>query len=211
MKETKKNAIATAKVVKSVNVIANDVNLSNKKQTNTESKKSNYATTKAAAILAADSELRGFNANKKAWQAAFAADPFVRELFAVDMLNFDLFTVDYLKANLPLRFNSQGVICQIKKNVEGLENVSEVEFVDRKGVRIALIPQTKWTALQFYNLFKTARQNELKAQLAAKKAAESAKKEAEKLEKAKARLEAMKTQVAKLESSSKNFPFCLNG
>ena len=160
MEQTKNAKIAETQVIKNVTEIAKDVITSEKRRT-PQTTESPYKTTKKAAILAADNELRGFNANVRAWESAYKVDPNVKDTFAADGVKLSNLTVDYLREYLPLRFNSIGVICQIKRNFEAFEGLEGVEIAERKGIKIALVPQAKWTAGQFYAMFKAAAKNDM--------------------------------------------------
>lgn len=153
-----------------------------------------YKDARRAAILNVDGELRGFNANLRAWKTSLQNCADTKAIFAQDQLALDMFTVDYLKANLPLRINSAGVICSVKRNAEAFKDMPGVEVVERKGVQVALVPQSKWTAAQFYAMFKAARKNELAGQAEARKAMEKAMLAAEKLERDRLRYEALRAK-----------------
>lgn len=194
MKQTKANAI-----VNRFEATANEVRQPNATKHATDVAAYGYKDARRAAVLNADSELRGFNANVKAWETSLASCADTKAIFAQDGLQIDYFTVEYLRANLPLRFNSNGVICAVKKDVAAFEGIAGVEIVERNGINVALVPQSKWTANQFYAMFKAARKNELAAQVAARKAAEKAAATAAKLERERSKYEALKAkfEVAK--------------
>lgn len=194
MKQTKANAIATTATVNKFEANANEARQTKATKHATESAAYGYKDARRAAVLNADSELRGFNANVKAWRTSLANCADTKAIFAQDNLQIDFFTVDYLKANLPLRFNANGVICAIKKDVAATEGIAGVEIVERNGIKVALVPQSKWTANQFYTMFKAARKNELASQVAAKKAAEKAAATAAKLEREREKYEALKAK-----------------
>lgn len=194
MKQTKANAIAATASVNKFENIANEVRQPKATKRATETAAYGYKDARRAAVLNADSELRGFNANVKAWKTSLANCADTKAIFSQDGLQIDFFTVDYLRANLPLRFNSNGVICAIKKDVAACEGIAGVENVERNGVNVALVPQSKWTANQFYAMFKAARKNELAAQVAARKAADKAAATAAKLERDRAKYEALKAK-----------------
>lgn len=194
MKQTKVNAIATTATTNRFEATANEVRQTKATKHATDVAAYGYKDARRAAVLNADGELRGFNANVKAWGTSLANCADTKAIFAQDSLTIDNFTVDYLQAHLPLRFNSAGVICAIKKDATLYEGVAGVEIVERKGVKIALVPQTKWTANQFYAMFRAARKNELAAQVAARKAAEKAAASAAKLERERAKFEALKAK-----------------
>lgn len=199
MKQTKVNAIAKTATRKKFEATANEVRRPKATKHATDTAAYGYKDARRAAVLNADSELRGFNANVKAWRTSLANCADTKAIFAQDGLQIDFFTVEYLRANLPLRFNSNGVICAIKKDVTAFEGIAGVEIVGRNGISVALVPQTKWTANQFYAMFKAARKNELAAQVAARKAAEKAAATAAKIERERAKYEALKAkfEVAK--------------
>lgn len=194
MKQTKVNAIATTASVNKFEATANEVRQPKATKHATDIAAYGYKDARRAAVLNADSELRGFNANVKAWKASLANCADTKAIFAQDGLQIDLFTVEYLRANLPLRFNSNGVLCAIKKDAAAFEGIAGVEIVERNGINVALVPQSKWTANQFYAMFKAARKNELAAQDAARKAADKAAATAAKLERDRAKYEALKAK-----------------
>lgn len=194
MKQTKVNAIAATASVNRFDAGANEVRQTKTTKHATDTAAYGYKDARRAAVLNADNELRGFNANVKAWKASLANCADTKAIFAQDMLTLDLFTVDYLRKNLPNRFNSNGVICAVKKDVAAYEGIAGVEIVERKGIRVALVPQSKWTANQFYAMFKAARKNELAAQVAAKKATEKAAATAAKLEREREKYEALRAK-----------------
>lgn len=199
MKQTKVNAISTMATVNKFAANANEVRQTKATKHAAETAAYGYKDARRAAVLNADSELRGFNANVKAWKTSLANCADTKAIFAQDGLQIDFFTVDYLRANLPLRFNSNGVICAVKKDVAAFEGIAGVEIVERNGVNIALVSQSKWTANQFYAMFKAARKNELAAQVAARKAADKAAATAARLEREREKYEALKAkfEVAK--------------
>lgn len=190
MKQTKVNAIATTATTNRFDAIANEVRQTKVTKHATDVAAYGYKDARRAAVLNADGELRGFNANVKAWKTSLANCADTKAIFAQDGLQIDLFTIEYLRANLPLRFNAKGVICRIKKDVATCEGIAGVEIVERNGVKIALVPQSKWTANQFYSMFKAARKNELAAEVAARKSAATA----AKLERERAKFEALKAK-----------------
>ena len=194
MKQTKANAIAAQATANRFEVTANEARQTKATKHATDVAAYGYKDARRAAVLNADGELRGYNANVKAWKTSLANCADTKAIFAQDGLQIDLFTIDYLRANLPLRFNSKGVICRIKKDVATCEGIAGVEIVERNGIKIALVPQSKWTASQFYAMFKAARKNELAAQVAARKAAEKAAATAAKLERDRAKFEALKAK-----------------
>ena len=194
MKQTKTNAIAAQATANRFEMSANEVRQPKVSKHATAVGGYDYKDARRAAVLNADNELRGFNANVKAWKTSLANCADTKAIFAQDSLTMDNFTVDYLHAHLPLRFNSSGVICAIKKDATLYEGVACVEIVERNGVKIALVPQAKWTANQFYAMFRAARKNELAAQVAARKSAEKAAASAAKLERERAKFEALKAK-----------------
>lgn len=199
MKQTKANAIATTANVNKFESIANEARQAKITKQATDTAAYSYKDARRAAVLNVDSELRGFNANVKAWKTSLANCADTKAIFAQDGLKIDMFTAEFLKANLPLRINSKGVICAVKKDVETYSGLENVEIVERNGINVALVPQSKWTANQFYAMFKAARKNELAAQVAAKKAADKAAATAAKLEREREKYEALKAkfEVAK--------------
>lgn len=194
MKQTKVNAIAATASVNKFENIVNEARQPKATKHATDTAAYGYKDARRAAVLNADSELRGFNANVKAWRTSLTNCADTKAIFLQDGLQIDFFTVEYLRANLPLRFNSNGVICAVKKDVTAFEGIAGVEIVERNGIKIALVPQTKWTANQFYAMFKAARKNELAAQVTAKKAADKAAATAAKLEREREKYEALKAK-----------------
>lgn len=178
----------------------------------------NYSQNKKQATIFADETLRGVNANVKAWKQAYNESDAAKTLFKEDGLTRQMIDFNFILENLPGRLNSQGVFCQLRKFkditnedgttasaeelakafVAGLESVELKEFNDG-ATWVAYVPKSRFTALEFYNLIKSANTAKQRTEVAKIKEAEKAAKEAAKAEKEaqKAAAKAAKVQETK--------------
>ncbi len=177
-------------------------------------KSPNYKTNRRAANLMADSELRGFNANIKAWSEAFRGSEVVKSVFAEDGLTLEMFTFEYIKMNLSGRFDSKGRFCVLKKFDTEEELTAFVEGADYETKKadkyICFVPRNRFTAAGFYGLIKSANTAKVRADLKAakeaadaKKAKEAEAKKADKIAKMRAELEALEGKTKKEETTTK--------
>lgn len=177
-------------------------------------KSPNYKTNRRAANLMADSELRGFNANIKAWSEAFRGSEVVKSVFAEDGLTLEMFNFEYIKMNLSGRFDSKGRFCVLKKfdtEEELTEFVEGADYETKKADKyICFVPRNRFTAAGFYGLIKSANTAKVRADLKAakeaadaKKAKEAEAKKADKIAKMRAELEALEGKTKKEETTTK--------
>ena len=178
-------------------------------------KSPNYRANKKAANLMADSELRGFNANIKAWSEAFKSSEVVKSVFAEDGLTLEMFNFEYIKENLKGRFDSKGRFCTLKKFETEEELTAFVEGADYETMKadkfVCFVPRNRFTAGGFYAIIKAANTAKVRADLKrakeaadAKKAKEAAARKAEKIEKMRAELAALEAGTsAKEEETTK--------
>lgn len=172
-----------------------------------------YKTNKRAANLMADSELRGFNANIKAWSEAFKSSDVVKSVFAEDGLTLDMFKFEYIKENLKGRFDSKGRFCVLKKfetEEELTAFVAAIEGADYDTTKadkyICFIPRSRFAAGTFYQIIKAANTAKVRADLKAAKEAAEAKKAAEAAEKRAERIEKKRAELAALEAMQAGAP-----
>lgn len=175
-----------------------------------EKKVSIYQTEKRVFILSADAEQRGLNATLKAINAVASLPESVRT-FAADGIKKDVFKtasgyVDYLRANLPIVFNSDNALCAVKV-VEDNDNnreiyagyqIEPVSVNDCAMLRV-WIPKSKFTCSEVYNLAKKAANGIRRAEKAAAAAAKKAANEEKKAARTAAKIEKLQKQLAELQ------------
>ena len=161
---------------------------------------SNYRDNKSRFANDFDTTLRGWNASIKLFKQMYEEkNASLLVCMQNDNLTVDCFNMDYLKENLPGRFNSKGVLCTLKKATE--EQAAEVvaagllEVKELAGQKYIFCPVTKFTGRSFYNLFKaaiTARKRGINETAKRAKAAERQQMDAERIKK-------LQEQLAKLQ------------
>lgn len=143
----------------------------------------NLKVSKKNAVVELGNNLRGWNQNVNAWKQSINSQAFLT-YFKESGCPVDIYKegAEFIKANLPARINSKGVICEAKKiaanTLEGAQalagegvEVVEVKTKDGGVVYRGLYPQCRWTETQFLNMFISAWKNSLKnTTKAAKKA-----------------------------------------
>lgn len=172
-----------------------------------------YRTNKKAANLMADNELRGFNANIKAWSEAFKSSDVVKSVFAEDGLTLEMFNFEYIKQNLSGRFDSKGRFCVLRKfetEEELTAFVAAIEGADYDTTKadkyICFIPRSRFSAAAFYGIIKAANTAKVRADLAAAKEAADAKKAEEAAVKRAERIEKKRAELAALEALQTGAP-----
>lgn len=157
---------------------------------------SNYRDNKNRFANDFDTTLRGWNASVKLFKQMYEdKNSALLACMQNDSLTVGCFNMDYLKENLPGRFNSKGVLCTLKKATD--EQAAEVvaagllEVRELAGQKYIFCPITKFTGRSFYNLFKaaiTARKRGINETAKRKKAAERQQRDAERVKKLQAEL-----------------------
>lgn len=177
-----KNAIfETAKVVTTYK----------KPTTKVEQAQPRYSDIKRGILTLADEELRSFGQCLKALQSVQNVPAFA-DMLNADALTLELFTIDYLRAWLPFRFNANDDLCRlVVLTDENRDKYAGFESYESNGKTVARIPCKAWAISTFYNLFKSARRAELKKG----KEAEKARKEAKKAEQLRQRLALQRSRL----------------
>lgn len=172
---------------------AKAVNTYKKPSTKVEQAQPRYSDIKRGILTLADEELRSFGQCLKALQSVQNVPAFA-DMLNTDALTLEDFTIDFLRENLPFRFNANDDLCKLVVITDdNREKYAGFETYESNGKSVAKIPCKAWAISTFYNLFKSAR----RAQLKKVKEAEKARKEAHKVAEKARRLE---TQRAKLQA-----------
>lgn len=189
MKKTNSNG-------QNANAIFNDakgVNTYKKPSTKVEQAQPRYSDIKRGILTLADEELRSFGQCLKALQSVQNVPAFA-DMLNADALTLEDFTIDFLRENLPFRFNANDDLCKlVVLTDENREKYADAEKYTSNGKEVAKIPCKAWAISTFYNLFKSARRAQLKKVKEAEKARKEAHKVAEKarrLEERRAKLQA---------------------
>lgn len=155
-----------------------------------------YKSSKSLFSLSCDNELRSFSATVKAIKERAERCPAEwNEIANAYLISLDNFNMDYIRENLPLKFNSEGKFCTLKKAEKGLQHEGfEVrEYTDFDHV---LIPKYRFTTNEVITLIEACERAKAKKATEAKKA-----KKAEKAESKKAdQIAILKAKLAKLEN-----------
>ena len=194
MKKTNNNGQSNANAIFAT---AKAVTTYRKPSTATDQTQPKYADIKRGVMVLADEELRSFGQCLRALKAVQDVPAFADVLNA-DALTMENFTIDFLRENLPFRFNANDDLCKLviltddnRDKYEGFEKYAT------NGKEVAKVPCKVWAISTFYNLFKSAR----RAQLKRVKEAEKARKEAHKVAEKARRLEARRAKLqAKLDA-----------
>jgi hypothetical protein len=157
---------------------------------------SNYSSNKSLFANEFDNTLRGWNASVKLFNQMYEAkNAALLDCMSNDGLTKGCFNMDYLKENLPGRFNSKGVLCTLKKvDEEGAKEIVKNGILEVKeigGQIYAFCPMSKFTGRSFYNLFKsaiTARKRGINETARRAKNAERAQRDADRIKKLQAEL-----------------------
>ena len=176
----------------------------NVKEQNAGNQVANYGASKKSYANEFDTTLRGWNASVKLFTSMYEAKN-ANLLFCMqnDGLTIGCFTMDYLKENLPQRFNSKGILCSVKKVDE--ETAKEIiangllEVKEVNGVKVVYNPITKFTGTSFYNLFKSA----IKARTKGYNEIAKRAKNAERAKRDEERAKKLREELAKLEKKGK--------
>lgn len=157
---------------------------------------SSYSDNKSRFANDFDSTLRGWNASVKLFKQMYEdKNAALLACMQNDGLSLGCFNMDYLRENLPGRFNSTGVLCTlVKVDAEDSEKMRKYQLFEIKTLgseKYAFVPMTKFTGRSFYNLFKsaiTARKKGINDMAKRQKAAERAQRDAERIKKLQAEL-----------------------
>lgn len=184
----------------SANAIFNDakgVTTYAKPSTKVEQAQPRYSDIKRGILTLADEELRSFGQCLKALQSVQSVPAFA-DMLNADALTLEDFTIDFLRDNLPFRFNANDDLCRlVVLTDENRDKYAGFESYESNGKTVARVPCKAWAISTFYNLFKSAR----RAQLRKVKEAEKARKEAHKVAEKARRLEAQRAKLqAKLDA-----------
>lgn len=184
----------------SANAIFNDakgVTTYAKPSTKVEQAQPCYSDIKRGVLTLADEELRSFGQCLKALQSVQNVPAFA-DMLNADALTLEDFTIDFLRDNLPCRFNANDDLCRlVVLTDDNRDKYAGFETYESNGKSVAKIPCKAWAISTFYNLFKSAR----RAQLKKVKEAEKARKEAHKVAEKARRLEARRAKLqAKLDA-----------
>lgn len=184
----------------SANAIFNDakgVTTYAKPSTKVEQAQPRYSDIKRGILTLADEELRSFGQCLKALQSVQNVPAFA-DMLNADALTLEDFTIDFLRENVPFRFNANDDLCKLVIITDdNREKYAGFETYESNGKSVAKIPCKAWAISTFYNLFKSARRAQLKKVKEAEKARKEAHKEAEKAR----RLEAQRAKLqAKLDA-----------
>ena len=145
------------------------VTKSNKSNVNLDDNKLQIKLQKKSAVNAFDSELRGFFSNLKMLRKMIEnKNIFILSWLTNNNLTTENITDTYLFENLPEKRiftneKNQKIIVTTKKYTTEFDTILVDKFVvnDNEYCRI---PQNKFTALQFMNLFEIAKKNQIKKQ-----------------------------------------------
>ena len=124
---------------------------------------------KKSAVNAFDSELRGFFSNLKMLKKMIESENiFILNWLKNNNLNIENITDNYLFENLPekrifLNEKQQKIIVITKKYTTEFDTILVDKFLVNEN-EYCRIPQNKFTALQFMNLFEIAKKNQIKKQ-----------------------------------------------
>lgn len=180
----------------SANAIFNDakgVITYSKSSTKVEQAQPRYSDIKRGILTLADEELRSFGQCLKALQSVQSVPAFA-EMLNADALTLEMFTIDFLRDNLPFRFNANDDLCKLVVLTDNnRDKYPNAEIYTSNGKDVAKVPCKAWAISTFYNLFKSARRAQLKKAREAEKARKEAHKVAEKarrLEERRAKLQA---------------------
>ena len=156
-----------------------------------------YSDIKRGILTLADEELRSFGQCLKALQSVQSVPAFA-DMLNADALTLEDFTIDFLRENLPFRFNANDDLCRlVVLTDENRDKYAGFESYESNGKTVARVPCKAWAISTFYNLFKSAR----RAQLRKVREAEKARKEAHKVAEKARRLEAQRAKLqAKLDA-----------
>lgn len=184
----------------SANAIFNDakgVTTYAKPSTKVEQAQPRYSDIKRGILTLADEELRSFGQCLKALQSVQSVPAFA-DMLNADALTLEMFTIDFLRDNLPFRFNANDDLCKLVVITDNnREKYAGFETYESNGKTVARVPCKAWAISTFYNLFKSAR----RAQLKKVREAEKARKEAHKVAEKARRLEARRAKLqAKLDA-----------
>lgn len=184
----------------SANAIFNDakaVNTYKKPSTKVEQAQPRYSDIKRGILTLADEELRSFGQCLKALQSVQSVPAFA-DMLNADALTLEDFTIDFLRDNLPFRFNANDDLCKLVVITDdNRDKYAGFESYESNGKTVARVPCKAWAISTFYNLFKSAR----RAQLKKVREAEKARKEAHKVAEKARRLEAQRAKLqAKLDA-----------
>lgn len=187
MKKTNNNG-------QSANAIFNDakgVTTYAKPSTKVEQAQPRYSDIKRGILTLADEELRSFGQCLKALQSVQSVPAFA-DMLNADALTLEMFTIDFLRDNLPFRFNANDDLCKLVILTDAnRDRYAGFESYESNGKTVARVPCKAWAISTFYNLFKSARRAELKRS----KEAEKARKEAKKAEQIRQRLALQRSRL----------------
>lgn len=162
-----------------------------KPSTATDQTQPKYADIKRGVMVLADEELRSFGQCLRALKAVQDVPAFADVLNA-DALTMENFTIDFLRENLPFRFNANDDLCKLViLTDDNRDKYAGFEAYTTNGKEVARVPCKAWSISAFYNLFKSARRAELKKG----KEAEKARKEAKKAEQLRRRLALQRSRL----------------
>lgn len=175
MKKSEKKQQAIQNEIQNVDAqkILHDVQMnlskSTKSNVNLDDSKLQIKLQKKSAVSAFDNELRGFFSNLKMLQKMIEKENiFILNWMKNNNLNIENITDVYLFENLPdkrifLNEKQQKIIVTTKKYTTEFDTILVDKFVVNEN-KYCRIPQNKFTALQFMNLFEIAKKNQIKKQ-----------------------------------------------
>lgn len=155
-----------------------------------------YKSSKSLFSMSCDNELRSFSATVKAIKEHAERCPAEwNEIANAYLISLDNFNMDYIRENLPLKFNSEGKFCTLKKSEKGLQHEGfEVrEYTDFDYV---LIPKYRFTTNEVITLIEACERAKAKRATAVKKAEKAEKAESKKAN----QIAVLKAKLAKLEN-----------
>ena len=107
-----------------------------------------------------DVPLLGFNANRKRLQQLYKENKNIRQKISEDGLTINFFNFENLKIFLPNRFY-EGVLCRVSKFITG-ENTEGAYIKEVNGCTMVYRPISKLMLSEYYKLFKTAKEQQIK-------------------------------------------------
>lgn len=153
-----------------------------------------YINSKQSFSFACDSNLRSFSATVKEIKKQAEKTPEIwKEIQIKHAINLDMFNMDFIRENLPNRFDNSGKLCTLKKIAKGEKtNWDGFEVREYDEFDIVMIPKFKFTTNEVITLVENCQ-----------KAIKKAKNEAAKVEKAKASEAKKIDKIAKLQEELK--------
>lgn len=107
-----------------------------------------------------DVPLLGFNANRKRLQQLYKENKNIRQKISEDGLTINFFNFENLKIFLPNRFYEE-VLCRVSKFKTG-ENTEGAYIKEVNGCTMVYRPISKLMLSEYYKLFKTAKEQQIK-------------------------------------------------